>query len=356
MGIKWCPLISVEHRSRGFLQTYISDYSVQWVDQDKVEGWVGGRGQTDLKEKHKTILGLFIISHMHLIIGRVAKLHMNFTLKCWLLWGLRRKQETKQSIMSSTSAFWLPVPLQKGLAGLNSSAWWRGRANLRSHMTTSCLRWVKSQQGRETMSHLKCDLKWQHLDYMSVPFPRRCPSEKHTMEPITSHLQGCLTRVNEPLPLPQWPIQSTLTCCHSAMITFRSMTMDWTRRKMVEWSSQLMYVDALHSLTQAMAALSISCLLPPWPAKAFRKLSRNSFWQSQGTGSSVSASASECVYLHVCVSFVFSISHLVGLTLLHCVFGDGVCDLRAEDEKDYLQWPNSCLPFGALRKVVHEVK
>ncbi len=35
-----------------------------------------------------------------------------------------RKQETKQSIMSSTSAFWLPVPLQKGLAGLNSRAWW----------------------------------------------------------------------------------------------------------------------------------------------------------------------------------------------------------------------------------------
>lgn len=85
------------------------------------------------------------------------------------------------------------------------------------------------------------------------------------------------------------------------MITFRSMTMDWTRRKMVEWSSQLMYVEALHSLTQAMAALSISCLLPPWPAKAFRKLSRNSFWPSRRTGSSVSASASKCVFLHVCV-------------------------------------------------------
>lgn len=188
MGIKWCPFISIEHRGWGFLQTYISDYSVQWVDQDKVEGWVGGRGQTDLKEKNKTILGLFIIRPMHLVSGRVAKLHMNFTLKCWLLWGLRRKQETKQSIMSSTSAFWLPVPLQKGLAGLNSSAWWRGRANLRSHMTTSCPRWLKSQQGLETMSHLKCDLKWQNLDYMSVPFPRRCPSEKRTTEPITSHL------------------------------------------------------------------------------------------------------------------------------------------------------------------------
>lgn len=35
-----------------------------------------------------------------------------------------RKQETKQSIMSSTSAFWLPVPLQKGLVGLKSKAWW----------------------------------------------------------------------------------------------------------------------------------------------------------------------------------------------------------------------------------------
>lgn len=34
-----------------------------------------------------------------------------------------RKQETKQSIMSSTSAFWLPVPLQKGLLGLKSKAW-----------------------------------------------------------------------------------------------------------------------------------------------------------------------------------------------------------------------------------------
>lgn len=66
--------------------------------------------------------------------------------------------------------------------------------------------------------------------------------------------------------------------------TLRSMTMDWTRRKMVEWSSQLMYVEALHSLTQAIAALSISCLLPPWPAKAFRKLSRNSFCRHNRKG------------------------------------------------------------------------
>lgn len=61
------------------------------------------------------------------------------------------------------------------------------------------------------------------------------------------------------------------------------------------------------------------------------------------------------VYLCMRVS-VLSISHLVGLTVLHCVFGDGVCDLRTEDEKDYLQGPNGRLPFGALRKVVHEVK
>lgn len=40
------------------------------------------------------------------------------TLKCWLLWGFMRKQETKQSIIRSTSAFWLP--LEKGLLGLNS--------------------------------------------------------------------------------------------------------------------------------------------------------------------------------------------------------------------------------------------
>lgn len=31
------------------LQTYIGDYSVQRVDQDKVKGGGGGRGQTDLK-------------------------------------------------------------------------------------------------------------------------------------------------------------------------------------------------------------------------------------------------------------------------------------------------------------------
>lgn len=53
----------------------------------------------------------------------ILKSKTGCTLKCWLLWGLMRKQETKQSIMSSTSAFWLPVPLQKGLAGLNSSVW-----------------------------------------------------------------------------------------------------------------------------------------------------------------------------------------------------------------------------------------
>lgn len=159
---------------------------------------------------------------------------------------------------------------------------------------------------------------------------------------------------NEPLPLPQWRIQSTLTRRYSAMITFRSMTMDWTRRKMVEWSSQLMYVEALHSLTQAMAALSISCLLPPWPAKAFRKLSRNSFWQSQGR-EAVWVRVRLSVYFCTCAS-VLSVSHLVGLAVFHCVFGDGVCDLRTEDEKDYLQGPNSCLPFGALCKVVHEVK
>ena len=45
------------------------------------------------------------------------------TLKCWLLCGLMRKQDTKQSIMRSKSVFWLPVPRQKGLAGLNSNAW-----------------------------------------------------------------------------------------------------------------------------------------------------------------------------------------------------------------------------------------
>lgn len=65
-----------------------------------------------------------------------------------------------------------------------------------------------------------------------------------------------------------------------------------------------MYVEALHSLTQAMAALSISCLLPPWPDKAFRKLSRNSFWQSQRTESEVSEGASECVFFEcVCLSY-----------------------------------------------------
>lgn len=44
-----------------------------------------------------------------------------------------RKQETKQSIMSSTSAFWLPVPLQKGLDGLNSRAWWSTEGHSPAH-------------------------------------------------------------------------------------------------------------------------------------------------------------------------------------------------------------------------------
>lgn len=57
--------------------------------------------------------------------------------------------------------------------------------------------------------------------------------------------------------------------------------MDCTSRNMTELSSQLMYVDALHSLTQAIAALSVSCLLPPCPARAFLRLSRNSFCRIQ---------------------------------------------------------------------------
>lgn len=61
--------------------------------------------------------------------------------------------------------------------------------------------------------------------------------------------------------------------------------MDCTSRKMTELSSQLMYVDALHSLTQAIAALSVSCLLPLCPARAFLRLSRNSFCRIQSRDS-----------------------------------------------------------------------
>lgn len=60
-------------------------------------------------------------------------------------------------------------------------------------------------------------------------------------------------------------------------LTLRSITIDCTRRKMTEWSSQLMYVQAFDSLTQAMAALSVNCLLLLWPARAFLRLSKNNF-------------------------------------------------------------------------------
>lgn len=64
--------------------------------------------------------------------------------------------------------------------------------------------------------------------------------------------------------------------------------------------------------------------------------------------------AALCVSL--CVFVCFLSSHLVGLTVLHCVFRDGVGNLGTEDEEDDLQRPHSCLPFGALRKAVHQVK
>lgn len=38
------------------LQTYIGNYSVQGVDQDKVKGGGGGGGQTDLKDKDETLM------------------------------------------------------------------------------------------------------------------------------------------------------------------------------------------------------------------------------------------------------------------------------------------------------------
>lgn len=59
---------------------------------------------------------------------------------------------------------------------------------------------------------------------------------------------------------------------------------------------------------------------------------------------------SPCVCVRVCVT------HLVDLAVFDCVFGDGVCDLRAEDEEDGLQRPHGRLPFGALRKAVDQVE
>lgn len=49
------------------LRTYISDYSVQRVDQDKVKGGWGGRGQTDLhnKEEPIDIMHLFHVQEGH---------------------------------------------------------------------------------------------------------------------------------------------------------------------------------------------------------------------------------------------------------------------------------------------------
>lgn len=49
-------------------------------------------------------------------------------------------------------------------------------------------------------------------------------------------------------------------------------------------------------------------------------------------------------------------SHLVDLAVFNRVFGDGVCDLRTEDEEDGLQGPHSRLPFGALCKAVNQVE
>ncbi len=38
------------------LQTYIGDYSVQRVDQDKVKGGGGGGGQTDLQDREEALM------------------------------------------------------------------------------------------------------------------------------------------------------------------------------------------------------------------------------------------------------------------------------------------------------------
>lgn len=110
--------------------------------------------------------------------------------------------------------------------------------------------------------------------------------------------------------------------------TLRSMTMDWTRRKMVEWSSQLMYVDALHSLTQAIAALSISCLLPPCPAKAFRKLSKNSFCK-QDRKSAYKSWSQSLVYMCICLRIFFPPT-LLALLLSSTVSLEIVCVISGQ--------------------------
>lgn len=94
----------------------------------KVEGDDEARQTYKTKEAPRDLQETSHVMHLQTKVNMAyKKMNITFflsTLKCWLLWGLMRKQDTKQSIMSSTSAFWLPVPLQKGLAGLNSRAWW----------------------------------------------------------------------------------------------------------------------------------------------------------------------------------------------------------------------------------------
>lgn len=101
---------------------------MSWPGQS--ERWRGRRRTNRPKRQRGNTHDNQIELQLHAVNkGKYYKQQINVTafqatLKCWLLWGLMRKQETKQSIISSTSAFWLPVPLQKGLAGLKSRAWW----------------------------------------------------------------------------------------------------------------------------------------------------------------------------------------------------------------------------------------
>lgn len=48
-------IITSLEKKKKTLQTYVSDYSVQRVDQDKVKGGGRGGGQTDLWDKEETL-------------------------------------------------------------------------------------------------------------------------------------------------------------------------------------------------------------------------------------------------------------------------------------------------------------
>lgn len=112
-----CTATKVKYRSMTHSHLWLF-CAKSWPGQS--ERW-RGRTRPDRPAEHRNV-SWFVTQLLHVQGGKYDTRWD--TLKCWLLWGLMRKQETKQSIMSSTSAFWLPAPLQNGLAGLNSKACW----------------------------------------------------------------------------------------------------------------------------------------------------------------------------------------------------------------------------------------